>query len=168
MGQIEWAMWANENAIASSCVVILGGILAICGQFALWQIGVYSIIIGVIMLLLEYPRGKRQSGKSRGRKFQFPLSVLVSKARLLTRTYLIRFIVYLIISVPCCFILPTLLGALCYMTTSCIYLVAGIRGEEWTPIGREATQQGPAVFEEIRRPPPRRLAQEMTGTSNRL
>ncbi|BFZ00193.1 hypothetical protein BsWGS_03232 [Bradybaena similaris] len=167
MGQIEWAMWANENAIASSCVVILGGILAICGQFALWQIGVYSMYpnIQCVKLLLHTLLCQCMLYINR---FQFPLSVLVSKARLLTRTYLIRFIVYLIISVPCCFILPTLLGALCYMTTSCIYLVAGIRGEEWTPIGREATQQGPAVFEEIRRPPPRRLAQEMTGTSNRL
>ncbi|CAG5123178.1 unnamed protein product [Candidula unifasciata] len=168
MGKIEWARWANENAIASSCVVIMGGILAVSGQFELWQVGVYSIIMGVLMILLEYPRGRRQKGTSPERKFQFPLSVVVSKGRLLTRSYLVRFIVYLIISVPCCFILPTLLGAVCYMTTGCIYLAAGISGEEWTPIGREPMQQGPTVFEEIRRPPPRGPVQEGTDTKNKL
>uniref|UniRef100_A0A0B7BG76 Cytochrome b-245 light chain n=1 Tax=Arion vulgaris TaxID=1028688 RepID=A0A0B7BG76_9EUPU len=171
MGKIEWAMWANENAIASSLVLILGGILAVCGQFQFWEIGAYAISVGVLTFLLEYPRGKRQKGTSHERQFQYPLTVVISKGRLLTRNYFIRFVAYLVLCVPCCFILQTVLGAMCYMFTSFIYLVAGIKGEEWTPFIAKETEQGPTIIEEPRHPPPRKPNHTATHTEtnrNRL
>ncbi|CAL1540087.1 unnamed protein product [Lymnaea stagnalis] len=165
MGQIEWAMWANEQAIASCFVSALGGILAVVGQFKLWGIGVYAIVIAVVTLILEYPRGKRQKGTSHPRKFQHPLTSVVSQGRLLTRNYFVRFVLYLSISVPCCFMLPTVLGALCYMITSIIYLVAGIRGEEWLPIIPNKEEVGPRVIEQPTRPPPRRPDTSQSGST---
>ncbi|KAH9495659.1 hypothetical protein Btru_015574 [Bulinus truncatus] len=89
-------------------------------------------------------------------RFQSPFSTIVSKGRLLTRNYFVRFILYLCISVPCCFMLPTILGALCYMITSLIYLVAAIKGEEWQPIVTDTETPGPKIIEAPQRPPPRR------------
>ncbi|KAK2489358.1 hypothetical protein MC885_003239 [Smutsia gigantea] len=43
MGQIEWAMWANEQALASGLILITGGIVATAGQFTQWYFGVYSM-----------------------------------------------------------------------------------------------------------------------------
>uniref|UniRef100_A0A9I3VUP1 Cytochrome b-245 light chain n=1 Tax=Biomphalaria glabrata TaxID=6526 RepID=A0A9I3VUP1_BIOGL len=156
MGKIEWAMWANEQAIVSCFVTILCGVLAVSGQFNLWGIGVYAILKGIVTFLIEYPRGKRQKGTSYPRRFQHPLSILISKGRLLTRNYFVRFVFYLCVSVPCCFMLPTILGALCYMITSLIYLVAAIKGEQWQPIEVDKEETGPKVIEQPRRPPPRR------------
>ncbi|KAH9495655.1 hypothetical protein Btru_015557 [Bulinus truncatus] len=68
MGKIEWAMWANEQAIISCYVTLLGGILAVAGQFNLWGIGVYAVVKGILTFLLEYPRGKRQQGTSHPRR----------------------------------------------------------------------------------------------------
>ncbi|GAB5582570.1 cytochrome b-245 light chain [Prionailurus iriomotensis] len=43
MGQIEWAMWANEQALASGLILITGGIVATAGQFTSWWFGAYSM-----------------------------------------------------------------------------------------------------------------------------
>uniref|UniRef100_A0AC11D5I4 Cytochrome b-245 alpha chain n=1 Tax=Ovis aries TaxID=9940 RepID=A0AC11D5I4_SHEEP len=64
MGQIEWAMWANEQALASGLILITGGIVATAGQFTQWYLGAYSIAAGVLVCLLEYPRGKRTKGST--------------------------------------------------------------------------------------------------------
>ncbi|XP_005096802.1 cytochrome b-245 light chain [Aplysia californica] len=162
MGKIEWAMWANEQAIASSCVTALGGFIAAIGQFKNWQIGVYAIAAGVLTFALEYPRGKRQKGTSYERSFQRPLTIIVSQGRLLTRNYFVRFVLYLALSVPCCFVLPTLLGALCLMISGFIYLLAAVKGEEWHPVEAKKDEPGPKTIQEPKRPPPRRP--ETSGT----
>uniref|UniRef100_A0A8Q3WL26 Cytochrome b-245 light chain n=1 Tax=Homo sapiens TaxID=9606 RepID=A0A8Q3WL26_HUMAN len=64
MGQIEWAMWANEQALASGLILITGGIVATAGRFTQWYFGAYSIVAGVFVCLLEYPRGKRKKGST--------------------------------------------------------------------------------------------------------
>ncbi|XP_059170236.1 cytochrome b-245 light chain-like [Physella acuta] len=174
MGKIEWAMWANEHALASSFVMALDGILAVAGQFKLWEIGAYAIAAGIFTFILEYPRGKRSHGTSHPRRFQYPFALIVRQGRLLTRNYFVRFVFYLAIAVPCCFMLPTLLGALCYMLTSFIYLVAGIKGEEWLLIEPEKKSEGPKIIEAPTRPPPRtpdishRQAVLTVGSQNRV
>ncbi|XP_050397549.1 cytochrome b-245 light chain isoform X2 [Patella vulgata] len=139
MGKIEWAMWANEQALATSAVVILGGVIAVAGQFKNWQFGVYGIVVGVLVLILEYPRGARKNGKCLERKF----------------------------TVPCCFILPTLLGGMCFFITSAIYFTAAIKGEEWKPVLEDITKrkQGPTVIEPPRHPPPRHPPQQQPNDS---
>ncbi|GFR57854.1 cytochrome b-245 light chain [Elysia marginata] len=123
----------------------------------MWQIGIYAIIVGLVTLLLEYPRSKRRKGKhDHERSYQHFATVVVKQGGLLTRNYFIRFVFYLVISVPCCFILQTVLGAVCFIITSIIYLTAGVRGEEWQPIIPQKAEQGPKVIAEPTRPPPRR------------
>ncbi|XP_048253338.1 cytochrome b-245 light chain-like isoform X2 [Haliotis rufescens] len=93
-------------------------------------------------------------------RFQKPLTILVRCGGLVTRNYFIRFVFYLIISVPCCFVLPTLLGGMCYLITSAIYFVAALKGEEWKPAGldteSQSQQPGPRVLQPPSHPPPRR------------
>jgi len=152
-------MWANEQAILTSGVTILCGIIAAAGQYKNWEIGVYAIAAGFITFILEYPRGKRRKGTSYQRKFQRPFAVIVAQGRFVTRNYFVRFVLYLILSVPCCFILPTLMGALCYMLCGLIYFVAAVKGEEWQPVLEvKSDQYGPEVIQEPSRPPPRRPA----------
>ncbi|KAK7114392.1 cytochrome b-245 light chain-like [Littorina saxatilis] len=156
MGKIEWSMWANEQALVSSAVALLGGILAVAGQFKYWQLGAYAIAVSLLVAILEYPRGKRQKGHTVERKFQFCFTAVVRQGRLLTRNYFVRFVFYLVISVACCFHLSTLLGGLCFMITSVIYMVAAIKGEEWIPVEPVEDSSGPAVIPEPRKPPPRK------------
>ncbi|KAK3786430.1 hypothetical protein RRG08_012419 [Elysia crispata] len=164
MGGVEWAIWANENAIASSIVTVIGGIIALAGNYDMWQIGIYAIVIGLITLLLEYPRSKRKKGKhDHQRRYQYLATVIVTRGGVFTRNYFIRFVFYLVISVPCYFILQTILGALCFMITSFIYLTAGVKGEEWRPIQPKEAEQGPKIIAEPTRPPPRRPDEAMAG-----
>ncbi|XP_064599018.1 cytochrome b-245 light chain-like [Liolophura sinensis] len=158
MGQIEWAMWANEQAIVSSVVTILGGIIAIAGQFNRWQIGIYAISVGFLVFLLEYPRGKRQKGNTIERMYQQYMTRVIRCGGPVTRNYYVRFVLHLVICVPLVFILPTLLGGASLLITSAIYFVAAIKGEEWKPVGLDRKQSpskkaGPKAS--ISRPPKR-------------
>ncbi|XP_076470324.1 cytochrome b-245 light chain-like isoform X2 [Babylonia areolata] len=128
MGKTEWSMWANEQALVSSAVALLGGLLAVAGQFKNWQFGVYAIVISLLVAVLEYPRGKRQKGRT------------------VERT----------ISVACCFHLSTVLSGVCFIITSIIYMVAALKGEEWIPVEREKESSGPNIIPEPKNPPPRR------------
>ncbi|CAI5782356.1 cytochrome b-245 light chain [Podarcis lilfordi] len=130
MGGIEWAMWANEQALASGLILVTGGIVAVAGQFKNWQFAAYSIAAGVFICLLEYPRGKRKKGSTMER----------------------------CLAVPAAFLLATILGTVCLAIASGIYLLAAIRGEEWRPIEvrqREALQIGATIKHPPTNPPPR-------------
>eukprot|EP00105_Crassostrea_gigas_P005025 XP_011418458.1 PREDICTED: cytochrome b-245 light chain-like [Crassostrea gigas] len=69
MRQIEWSMWANEQAIISSSVVLFGGIIGITGFFRAWEIGIYAVVVAVLVFVIEYPRGKRAKGRTTERKY---------------------------------------------------------------------------------------------------
>uniref|UniRef100_A0AC11BL92 Cytochrome b-245 alpha chain n=1 Tax=Ovis aries TaxID=9940 RepID=A0AC11BL92_SHEEP len=130
MGQIEWAMWANEQALASGLILITGGIVATAGQFTQWYLGAYSIAAGVLVCLLEYPRGKRTKGSTMERW----------------------------LAVPAGFLLATILGTACLAIASGIYLLAAIRGEQWSPIEpkpKERPQIGGTIKQPPSNPPPR-------------
>ncbi|TNN74953.1 Cytochrome b-245 light chain [Liparis tanakae] len=106
MGKIEWAMWANEQALVAGLILLTGGIVGVAGMFRGWEFAAYAIAAGVFVCLLEYPRSKRAKGTS------------------VERT----------ICVPGGFMLATVLGCVCLGIASIIYLVAAIRGEQWEPI----------------------------------
>ncbi|XP_045389770.1 cytochrome b-245 light chain isoform X2 [Lemur catta] len=130
MGQIEWAMWANEQALASGLILITGGIVATAGRFTQWYFGAYSIAAGVFVCLLEYPRGKRAKGTTMERW----------------------------LSVPAGFLLATILGTACLAIASGIYLLAAVRGEQWMPIEpkpRQRPQVGATIKQPPSNPPPR-------------
>ena len=44
-------------------VLLLGGAIALIGQFNWWEVGIYSIIIGIVIFILEYPRSGKPSLK---------------------------------------------------------------------------------------------------------
>ncbi|XP_006860174.1 PREDICTED: cytochrome b-245 light chain-like [Chrysochloris asiatica] len=158
MGQIEWAMWANEQALASGLILISGGIVATAGQFTQWYFGAYSIAAGVLVCLLEYPRGKRKKGSTMERCGQRYMTSLVKMFGPLTRNYYIRAFLHLALSVPAGFLLATILGTACLAIASGIYLLAAIRGEQWTPIEqkpRELPQVGGTIKQPPTNPPPR-------------
>ncbi|TKC36606.1 hypothetical protein EI555_017003 [Monodon monoceros] len=141
MGQIEWAMWANEQALASGLILITGGIVATAGQFAQWYLGAYSM----------YPPAAHPSG-------QKYLTRAVKVFGPLTSNYYIRAFLHLGLSVPAGFLLATILGTACLAIASSIYLLAAIHGEQWTPIEtkpKERPQVGGTIKQPPSNPPPR-------------
>ncbi|XP_033012888.1 cytochrome b-245 light chain [Lacerta agilis] len=158
MGGIEWAMWANEQALASGLILVTGGIVAVAGQFKNWQFAAYSIAAGVFICLLEYPRGKRKKGSTMERCGQKCFTTVVKAFGPLTRNYYVRAFLHICLAVPAAFLLATILGTVCLAIASGIYLLAAIRGEEWRPIEvrpRELPQIGATIKHPPTNPPPR-------------
>lgn len=157
MTQIEWAMWANEQAIASSLIIILGGIIGISGSFAKWQFAVYAVVAGLVVIIMEYPRSLRAKGKSTPRRLQFPFTVFLNALGPLGRNYYFRVFFYFMLCVPCVFLLPTLLGGICLLISSILYFVAALKGECWKadlPQNEEATENEGITAPTM--PPPRK------------
>ncbi|PKK17367.1 cytochrome b-245 light chain [Columba livia] len=123
MGQIEWAMWANEQALAAGLIMLTGGIVAVAGQFKGWYFAAYAIAAGVLVCLLEYPRSKRKKGSTMERCGQKYLTAVVKVFGPLTRNYYIRAILHAALAVPAGFLLSTILGTVCLGIASGIYLV---------------------------------------------
>ncbi|XP_065676632.1 cytochrome b-245 light chain-like isoform X2 [Hydra vulgaris] len=101
MGKIEWAMWANEQGVISCYVLFLGGVLGVSSHalpfmHKRWQIAAYSMALAFFILLIEYPRSKRKSGRTIERSFQFVLTKFVSMLGVFGRNYFIRFVFYLL------------------------------------------------------------------------
>jgi cytochrome b-245 alpha polypeptide len=66
MGRIEWAIWANVQAVYGAPSTLLGGIIGTFDFKNEWA-AYYAIIISVFIWLLEYPRGKRRRGNTPAR-----------------------------------------------------------------------------------------------------
>lgn len=151
-------MWANEQALASGLILMTGGIVATAGQFTQWYLGTYSIAAGVLVCLLEYPRGRRTKGSTMERCGQKYMTKVVKAFGPLSRNYYIRAFLHLGLSVPAGFLLATILGTACLAIASGIYLLAAIRGEQWTPIEpkpKERPQVGGTIKQPPSNPPPR-------------
>lgn len=153
MGKIEWAMWANEQALASGLILLTGGIVGVAGQFRGWEFAAYAVAAGVFVCLLEYPRGKRSKGTSVERSGQYCFTVCVKAFGPLTRNYYVRAFLHAGICVPGGFMLATVLGCVCLGIASIIYLVAAIRGEHWEPILPRKEAARKPVGESIKNPP---------------
>uniref|UniRef100_A0A7M4EH83 Cytochrome b-245 light chain n=2 Tax=Crocodylus porosus TaxID=8502 RepID=A0A7M4EH83_CROPO len=133
-------------------VLVAGGIVAVVGQFKGWQFAAYSIAAGVLICLLEYPRGRRKKGSTMERWGQKYLTAVVKVFGLLTRNYYIRAILHAALAVPAGFLLATILGTACLGIASVIYLLAAVRGEEWQPI-EQKPQERSQVWTTIKQPP---------------
>ncbi|NXS92179.1 CY24A protein, partial [Jacana jacana] len=162
MGQIEWAMWANEQALAaglSECEAggDTAGVQGPEGCRRLWGFRGFEGG-GVLVCLLEYPRSKRQKGSTMERCGQKYLTAVVKVFGPLTRNYYIRAILHAALAVPAGFLLSTILGTVCLGIASGIYLLAAVRGEEWRPIEqkpRERPHMGDTIKQPPSNPPPR-------------
>ncbi|XP_006824739.1 cytochrome b-245 light chain-like [Saccoglossus kowalevskii] len=161
MGQIEWAMWANEQALASGAIICVGGIIGVNG-FTGWEFGVYAIIAGFLICILEYPRSRRVKGSTIERTFQRILNPVMTVGGTVTQNYYVRFVTYMIACVPCAFLLPTLLGGMCLFIASLIYFKAAFAGEYWKPVGVE-TRKRTITTKPPSRPPPRPPAAASTS-----
>ncbi|NWQ62419.1 CY24A protein, partial [Neopipo cinnamomea] len=147
MGQIEWAMWANEQALAAGLSDAVPPFLDPPGSVA-----------GILVCLLEYPRSKRKKGSTMERCGQKYMTAVVKLFGPLTRNYYIRAILHAALAVPAGFLLSTILGTVCLGIASGIYLLAAVRGEEWRPIEqkpRERPQVGGTIKQPPSNPPPR-------------
>ncbi|NXH22811.1 CY24A protein, partial [Bucco capensis] len=151
MGQIEWAMWANEQALASGLSECWGWGGA--GMWGFWASASLFLdppcsAAGVLVCLLEYPRSKRQKGSTMERCGQKYLTAVLKVFGPLTRNYYIRAILHA----------ATILGTVCLAIASAIYLLAAVRGEEWRPIeqkAKEPRQMGDTIKQPPSNPPPR-------------
>ncbi|NWS95869.1 CY24A protein, partial [Mionectes macconnelli] len=150
MGQIEWAMWANEQALAaglSECAGPRGAADAGAGP----GMGARDVA-GVLVCLLEYPRSKRKKGSTMERCGQKYMTAVVKLFGPLTRNYYIRAILHAALAVPAGFLLSTILGTVCLGIASGIYLLAAVRGEEWRPIEQKPRER-PQVEGDMKQPP---------------
>uniref|UniRef100_UPI003590243A cytochrome b-245 light chain-like n=1 Tax=Myxine glutinosa TaxID=7769 RepID=UPI003590243A len=129
----EWAIWANEQALASAVIFILGGVVAIAGQFHRWTLAVYAILSGVLVLLLEYPRTHHPHGVNTERRGQHHLAMILGALGPITSNYYIRAILLILVAVPGGFLLSTILGAICFAIAGVVYLMAAVNGERWKP-----------------------------------
>lgn len=105
MAKIEWAMWANEQALISCFILTIGSMLGLCSLLeefphVRWQISIYSLIISALIFLVEYPRGNRIKGTNRLRPFQRCTSQVSSYLGGMGSNYFVRFILYLAVCVP--------------------------------------------------------------------
>jgi hypothetical protein len=72
------------------------------------------------------------------------------------------------LSIPCGFLLSTLLGGACLCISSIIYLGAALAGEEWKPciVSYEAGQENVSTLPDAPNQPPPRLHQVARSTEN--
>ncbi|NXM24986.1 CY24A protein, partial [Oxyruncus cristatus] len=162
MGQIEWAMWANEQALAAGLsefgVSYVGHLYPeFRGLYPGFEC-LYPGAAGILVCLLEYPRSKRKKGSTMERCGQKYMTTVVKLFGPLTRNYYIRAILHAALAVPAGFLLSTILGTVCLGIASGIYLLAAVRGEEWRPIEqkpRERPQVGGTIKQPPSNPPPR-------------
>uniref|UniRef100_A0A8D1LPZ6 Cytochrome b-245 light chain n=1 Tax=Sus scrofa TaxID=9823 RepID=A0A8D1LPZ6_PIG len=121
----EGVSWCSQQT--TTWILMTGGIVATAGQFTQWYLGTYSIAAGVLVCLLEYPRGRRTKGSTLERCGQKYMTKVVKAFGPLSRNYYIRAFLHLGLSVPAGFLLATILGTACLAIASGIYLlVSGV------------------------------------------
>lgn len=163
MGKIQFDLWANEQAMLTSIICIISSAIAAAGQFIRWDCGLAAGVLSLFILVLEWPRPGREKGRVQGRPFQEPFTDFVILLGGIGRSYYARFVLYIIVSLPACVCLPTLVPAIFYFLAAMFYLVAAVRGEHWRPIinTRERRKTQFAEIQMPTRPPPR-----ITGDTN--
>ncbi|XP_076355751.1 cytochrome b-245 light chain-like isoform X2 [Tachypleus tridentatus] len=149
MGQMEWAVWANEQTLASSYILIIGASVGLSGIFDKWGIAVFGLIF--IVLFHGATVGWLLSCNTRLQEY---IVLYVSATGPLARSYYVRFCVYMCLAMPCCFMLPTFLGGMCLFMGAFIYLMAAVNGESWKPV--------------VEKKPETQFSQEKTEKSPRL
>ncbi|XP_071477481.1 cytochrome b-245 light chain-like [Diadema antillarum] len=150
----EWAMWANEHSFVSAVVMLMGGITGAFGFDGAF-FAYYTIAASVLILIIEYPRGMRKKGSTVERRWQSVLHPFLLKLSPLTTNYFVRFILYLLMSIPCIFQFPTLLGGICLFIAAIIYFIAALGGESWKVSKRTVRRDKTLTNRPPANPPPR-------------
>ena len=127
-------MWANEHVLITGYCLAIFSTLTIVLQFALWQIAIYGLIISLVIILVEYPRSGRIVKKSKARPLQQYPSVLLTKLGPLTGNYFIRFVAYILLSLPCLFLISTIAPAISLVIGAGVYGLAALYQEKWKPV----------------------------------
>lgn len=138
---IQYSIWANEQAFWSGWCILVGAILTAPLELRPVMptgLGLYtryvSIFIGILVIFVEYPRGKKLRGStSMERPYQMYIAPIIYFFRFLTRNYFIRGFVYFILSIPNFFILSTHFGGITLFLASIFYLVSAMFNEKWIP-----------------------------------
>ncbi|PIK52764.1 putative cytochrome b-245 light chain-like [Apostichopus japonicus] len=167
-GNQEWAMWANEHAFISGVVMIMGGITGTIG-FDGYQFAIYSIVAGLIVCLLEYARSCRRKGSTVERRFQSFLQPVMMLGSPITTNYYVRFVLYLVLCIPCAFQLPTVIGGISLLIAALIYFKAALGGESWTTAKapkRQKTLTDRPPVNPPPRPPPEAVAHKNGADNN--
>lgn len=166
----KWSSFANEHAMVTAPMLALGGLISMIGQFKWWPIGIYSFIVAIVVLALEYPRsgkpGKRPSNLPR--KNQEYLSGPLSKLGIIYTDYVPRSVLYFLLSFPALLTLSTILPAINLLIVSCLYLTSKMRKEQWILIEKPnpAEKQSSKVINPPDRPPPRDFSELQQAPSN--
>jgi hypothetical protein len=78
-------------------VLFLGGVIALIGQFNWWGVGIYSLVISVVVLTLEYPRSAKPSNQgNQPRPKQHILGNIFRRLGFLYENFFPRCILYLV------------------------------------------------------------------------
>uniref|UniRef100_UPI00358F34EE cytochrome b-245 light chain-like n=1 Tax=Myxine glutinosa TaxID=7769 RepID=UPI00358F34EE len=133
MGHTEWAMWANEHALLSGVVLMIGGVVGTAAQFPKWQFSAASLAAGLLVILIEYPRGKKMNGGFHPRRGQACPQACTIILRPITRNYTCRALLLALLSAPGYLTLATILGSISLAISVLLYLLAAFRGENWQP-----------------------------------
>ncbi|KNC81338.1 hypothetical protein SARC_06336 [Sphaeroforma arctica JP610] len=130
----EWSLWANFMALSSCAMLVLGGIIVLSMSFPNFWTGIYGLAVSPFIYVYEWPRGKMKRGRTFPRRFQGKISNMVSNMGFFGSNYYFRFVLYLLVSVPCFFELATTYAGFFFLCTSSVYLLSAVRGEKWVPI----------------------------------
>lgn len=167
-GKIEWQFWGNSLASFGSFCMVLGGVITCTSTFETTGVGIHSIIAGVIVFVIEWPRSKRQRGRTLPRYYlgisQHKITPLVTKLGLLHNLFA-RFLLYTMLAIPCFFELPTILGGAVVVMSALVYLIAAFKNEQWKPLA-VPKQRGPSTGQFLAAPqqPPPRLPSDVSDT----
>ncbi|XP_075911097.1 cytochrome b-245 light chain-like [Petromyzon marinus] len=159
--RVEWALWANEQALISGIMLVIGGVIAVVEKCELWGLSAVGLVLGSLVSLIEYPRGakvgkekveeegarwetrpqRREEAvprrapagdtKRRPRRAQELLERVVDALGMVTSSYYSRSLLYTTMSIPCAFTLSTFLGSISLFLASLLYLRAAVAGEAW-------------------------------------
>ena len=138
--RISYAAWANEQAFWAGWMILGGSLIAIpldLRSVPPTGYGLYTRYImlpfALLVLLIEYQRGKKKRGTTQGRLFQEYVAPIPYFFRFLTRSLFLRSLLYTIFSVPCFLILSTNIGGMTLLISAFFYFVAAIYRENWVP-----------------------------------
>eukprot|EP00730_Choanoeca_flexa_P016843 TRINITY_DN8035_c0_g2_i1.p1 TRINITY_DN8035_c0_g2~~TRINITY_DN8035_c0_g2_i1.p1 ORF type:complete len:291 (+),score=57.24 TRINITY_DN8035_c0_g2_i1:34-873(+) len=151
---IAWSMWANVLAVYAGCMMIVGGFLSQFG-FRRKNIGVVVLVLGIFVLVLEWPRPKRARGNTIPRSGQFVIGPMVNTLGPLASNYFFRFVIWLGACIPCFFVFPAITGGLTLAVAALVYLLAAFKGENWKLLEPRQSRGPGQVLEAPSKPPPR-------------
>ncbi|PAA62421.1 hypothetical protein BOX15_Mlig033434g3, partial [Macrostomum lignano] len=115
---------ANENSLLSAGILTASSVFAIAAGGSRWGLGIYGLLLGPLLALLEYPRAFKVERRWQSRLYPLFRWPLIGK--LYTRCVL-----HLVVALPCLFCLPLTAPSLSLLISACLYLAATLRGEKF-------------------------------------